>query len=73
MNRLYFLSARSRPHHRHEEMFLTIKFQPNPNIRAARRVYRVLRKSGWGAERARWMIYDLVSIRAERGGKGYGL
>lgn len=73
MDRLYFLTANSRPHHRHEEMWLKIKFHPNPNIRAARRVYRVLRKAGWGPERARWAIYDLVSIRTERGGPGYGI
>jgi hypothetical protein len=73
MDRLYFLTSTERPHHRKEEMWLTLKGPRKVDIRSARRIYRVLRREGWTAKRARWAIYDLVAMRTEIGGKGYGL
>lgn len=73
MDRLYFLVPRSRHEHKHEIMYLIIKPPRNPNIRSARHAYRVLRKSGSSRSQARWTIYDLVSMRTERAGSGYGL
>lgn len=73
MDRLYF----SLPSYRHEFpdslLYLQIKLSLNPNMRAARRTYRLLRKSGLDPMLARWNVYDIMSMRTERAGAGYGL
>lgn len=71
MNRIYFLTPGYR--RREPEMFLVIMNAPHPNMFQVRAVYRLLRKSGYRPARARWSVYDLMSMPASRHGAGYGI
>ena len=74
MHRLHFLIASARKADRYEPMYLAINpLTMRSNINSVRRVYRILRRAGWSSPRARWAVYDVMAIRCERAGSGYGL